>query len=112
MSDLAPQVHEMTTTETRLVSVGFINKLESGELLTGTPTVAEETTSDLTITNKAVNTSTLTIDGVSHAAGQAVQFLVTGVVAGTLYSIDILCGTDATPAQTLNGEVRIIGKAT
>ena len=107
MSNIASELHEMVNTETRAVALGFINKLESGELLTGTPTVAEETTSDLTITNKAVNTATLTISGISHAPGQAVQFLVTGGTANTLYSVDVLCGTDATPAQTLNGEVRI-----
>ena len=111
---VASEIHSMTIPETRIISVSFVNKLSSGELLTGTPTVAEETTSHLTITNAAVNTVALTISGVSVAVGQAVQFLVaaSGATADTLYNVDVLCGTDATLAQTLNGEVRIRVRAT
>ena len=106
---IAPEIHEMVTTETRIVSVSFTNKLNSGELLTGTPTVAEETSSDLVITNKAVNTAIVSINGIDVPIGQAVQFLVdaAAATANELYNVDILCSTDASPAQVLNGEIRI-----
>lgn len=92
--------------ETRLCAVSFAEKLDSGELLTGTPTVTELTTADLTIDNVAVNVAALTVDGESAAIGQAVQFRVAGQQAGTTYSLRVQCGTDATPAQTLRALVR------
>ena len=113
MSDLAAEVYEATTTETVTVTVSYKGKLSTGELLTGTPTIVEETSTDLTITNKAVNTTAYTFkDGTVVAIGQGVQFSVSGFVAGEMYNIDTLCSTDATPAQVRNVEVRIIGKAT
>ena len=87
--------------EERLVSVSLAGKLDSGELLTGTPTIVEVTTSDLTLANKAVSTAQLTISGRTVAIGQAVQFKVSGGTAGTTYTIRITVTTDSTPAQTL-----------
>ena len=106
----ARQIHAMTAAETRLATVSFRSVLSSGELLTGTPTVAEVGTADLTISNVAVNTTAVAAsdifpDGVS--VGQAVQFLVSGGVAGTTYSIRVSATTDATPAQTLRRRVTI-----
>ena len=90
-----------------MAAVSFQGKLDSGELLTGTPTVVEVTTSDLTLANKAVSTAALTIDGVSNAIGEAVQFSITGGTAGTTYTINIQVGTDATVAQTLETNVTL-----
>lgn len=101
----------MSAGETRMVAVSFIGKLDSGELLTGTPTVTEVTTTDLTLDNKAVNTAALTIDGATVAVGQAIQFSVTGGTAGTTYQITCSCGTDATPAQTLVATVTLVVEA-
>jgi len=99
MSDLnAKQVYEMGSGETRLVSVDYRGKLDTGELLTGTPTVTISP-SGPTISNEAVNTAALTIAGETVAIGQAVQFKITGVTAGTTYTITTKCGTDSTPAQ-------------
>ncbi len=99
--NIAPQVPEAYVSETRNFAVSFVNMLDAGELLTGTPTITEETTTDLTISNKAVNTAALTINGASVAIGQAVQFKVVGQkVSGSPYTIKITVGTTATPAQT------------
>lgn len=100
----AKQTHCMTANETRNIAVSFVSLLDSGELLTGTPTV---TASGLTIANKVVNVAQLTIDGDTVEIGQAVQFNVTGGTAGTSYDVTILCDTDASTAQTLEGEVTI-----
>lgn len=109
----AQQVYTMTTGEVRTVAVHFLDKLglpvTAGELLTGTPTVAEQTTSALTLDNKRVNTGTITVLSRTCIAGKAVQFRITasGATAGTEYTIKITCGTDATPAQTLETFVRV-----
>ncbi len=97
----APQIRCKTASEVRIAAVSFLGKLDSGELLTGTPVVAEVTSSDLTLANKAVNTGALAIDGVSNAIGEAVQFSIAGGTAATTYAINISVGTDSTPAQTL-----------
>lgn len=103
----APQIQCMASTETRNVVVDFQDRLDSGELLTGTPTATEVTTADLTIDNVAKNSSSLTVLGRSVAANQAVQFRVTGGDAGTTYVVRVTCGTDATPPQTLSTDVRV-----
>lgn len=107
MSHLASEIYDVTTTETLNVAIDYTGKLDSGELLTGTPTVTEETTSDLTITNVKVNTATLTINSVSVVAGKAVQFSFSGQLSGNQYRMDTLCTTDATPAQVRNVDVRV-----
>jgi hypothetical protein len=75
--------------------------LDSGELLTGTPTIVEVSTSALTISNKVVSTAELTINGRTVAIGEAVQCSVTGGTAGTTYTIRVTVDTDSTPAQTI-----------
>lgn len=104
---IALQTQQKTASEVRNVAVSFAGKLDSGELLTGTPTVTEVTTTDLTFASQAVNTAALTINGVSTAIGRAAQFKVTGGTAGTTYEITVSCGTDATPAQTLYGTIKL-----
>ena len=103
---LAPQQQEKTVSEVRNVAVSFAGALDTGELLTGTPTVAEQTTSDLTFSNEAVSTAALTINDTSVPLGEAVQFKVTGgTVANSPYTIVISCATDSSPAQTLYGTI-------
>jgi len=87
---------------TRLVAVDLTSELDSGVLLTGTPTVTEST-GTLTLTNKAVSTAALEINDKTVAIGKAVQFLVDAASAsdGTTYTIAISVGTDSTPAETL-----------
>ena len=81
-------------------SCSFAGQLDSGELLTGTPTVEEQTTSDLTITSEAVSTEALTINGISVAAGEAVQFTFSGMTtANSPYTLKVTVSTDG--SQTL-----------
>lgn len=94
------EIQEISAGDTEVVSIDYGNHLDSGELLTGTPTVTEVTTSDLTLANKAVSTAALTINNQAVAVGEAVQFSVTGQVAGTEYTIQITVSTDATVART------------
>ena len=103
----APQRYSKHVSELVNVSVDMRGVLDSGELLTGTPTVVEVTTSDLTLSSKAVNSTTLTINGNTCVVGQAVTFRVAGGVAGTDYVINITAGSNATPAQTRIVKVRL-----
>jgi len=103
----APQIHSKRTGETRLVSVDYTDKLDAGELLTGTPTIVEVTTSDLTLANKVVNTAALTIRNRTVIIGQAVQFSVAGGQDGAAYTIQITVTTDSSPAQTLVDQIRL-----
>ena len=104
----APQLHEVSTSEVCNVAIDFQGKLDSGELLTGTPTVTEVTTSHLTISNKQVSTVELTINCATVAIGEAVQFRVdaSGATVGDTYEIHAICATDA--GQTRDGVVKII----
>ena len=108
---VAEHIREVSEGETKVISEHFLDNLDTGELLVDTPTVTEIGTSDLTLANKAVSTATLTINGKSALAAQAVQFTVTGVKRGVLYHIKIVVDTDASAAQTFVSHVRIRGRA-
>ena len=80
--------------ETEVVSIDYTNNLGAAELLTGTPTVVEVTTADLTLTSKIVNTVAVRILERDVAIGKAVQFKVSGQKINTQYSIRIIATTD------------------
>jgi len=105
MSHTAIEVPTKTVGEILNSAVSFSGKLYAGEKLTGTPTVVEVTTTDLTLSSKVVSIAILIVSGVDVPIGEAVQFSVSGGVAGTLYTVNISVGTDATPAQTLYGKI-------
>lgn len=102
MTSTAPQRQTMSAGEARLVSIDFTDKLDAGELLTGTVTVTVSPTGP-TISNKAVSATALTINGRSVIAGQAVQFLVSGATAATEYTFTASVGTNSSPAETVTG---------
>jgi len=92
----------VSTGSVRLVRVDFTDALDSGVSLTGTPTVVEVTTSDLTLGNKIVTIASYDDDsGTTVAAGKAIQFTVTGGTAGTTYTILCTVATDSSPAETI-----------
>ena len=106
MSDaIAPQRYSKPVSAVRLMSVSFVGQLESGELLSGTPTVVDNSGSpaELTLSNKAINTAELTLNGRTVAIGQAVQFRVSGGLAGSEYTIMATASSDSSPAQNLIG---------
>lgn len=91
----APDIRSVAVGATRNCAISYVNVLDTSEVLTGTPTVVEVTTTDLTITNKVVNTSTLTIDKQTCTAGQAVQFRVSGQLAAhSPYTIKVTVSSD------------------
>jgi len=107
---LAPQRNTKTVSEVRNIAVSFSGKLDSGELLTGTPTVIEVDAASpqaLTFSSIAINTAALDINDISTPIGEAVQLSMSGGVANAVYVIQIVCSTDATPAQTLYGSITL-----
>lgn len=103
----ATSTEQKTAGETRNISVRFSELLDSGEALTGTPTILEQTTSDLTISSKVVSTAITVINGVSTPIGEAVQCSILGGTAGTTYDIQIVAASDSTPAQSIYGNIRL-----
>ena len=94
--------------DTEVISVNFTDLLDGSELLTGTPTVVEQTSSDLTIATVQVNTNTYTeaCSGDTVAVGAAVQCKVSGgTVANSPYRIRVTCSSDATIARTFVRDV-------
>ncbi len=116
---VAIEIRCKTVSEERNAATTFEGKLDSAELLTGTPTVTVVTVTvpAIVISNIAVNTSALTINGRTVAIGKAVTFKVTGGLVSTeeddptTYTIRITAVTDAAVAQTLitNVCLQVIG---
>lgn len=105
MSNLAArQKFTKTPGEVRNVRLGLKDLLDSGELLTGTPTITVSP-SGLTTASPLVNVGTITIDDVSYSAGQAITFTISGGTAGTVYELLVSCDTDA--SQTLQRYVYV-----
>lgn len=111
MANYAPQVHEITTNETKTVSVDFTNELDNAsplELLSGTPTVSQVSAGspeELTISSVTKNSAAVTINGTSVIANRAVQFTLSANTAG-IYKISVICSTTA--SHTLEGFVKVI----
>ena len=102
MTIKAKELPRKSPNDTDAGAVSFALELRSGELLTGTPTAEEQTTSALTLSNVGLNSGTVDIAGQSTLANQAITFSVSGGISGTLYSIKVTCGTDSSPARSLN----------
>lgn len=97
------QRHTVSVGATRLVRVNCTNDLDDGASLTGTPTIAEVTTTALTLGSKSVNAATYSdaVTGKMVAIGKGLQFTVAGGVAGVTYSVRCTCATNSSPAETL-----------
>lgn len=102
----APQIPCFVEGETRNGKASFASKLDAGELLTGTPTITEIGTTDLTFANVALSTAVQLINGIEVAAAAAVNWKVTGFIANKAYRLLITGNTTAVPAQTLRGIAR------
>jgi len=88
--------------------ISYADYLDSGELLTGTPTIVEVTTSDLTLANKLVSTASLTILGKTVAIGEAVTFTCSGFLSGVTYTVRITVSTDAGNARTIARDLKLV----
>ena len=70
-------------------SISYVDILDEGELLQGTPTVTEVGTSDLSLQNPRISTTELTILGERVPPGMAVQFEFAGQLEGVTYRVRV-----------------------
>ena len=105
----APQRHFISVGDTDYIRVRFNDRLDDSEVLNGTPTMVEVTTTDLNLSSKTVLTSAYTdSDGVSVPANTAVACLVSGGnVANSAYTIRVTVATTSTPAKTLVRDIKL-----
>lgn len=95
MAKVLAQLPPISVGAIELIAIDFGPWLDSGETLSGTPTVAEQTTTDLTFTGAAVNSSALVILGTSVPAGEAVSVKVSGQKSGVTYRVLVTVDTSA-----------------
>ncbi len=100
---------EIGSGETRNAFVSFMNLLEAipVEKLTGTPTITVSPTGP-TLSNKALNTSTVEVKGETRDPSVVVQFTVDSCTDATDYTITISVATDAVNAQTFVRKVKLL----
>ena len=109
----ATQIRDMGVGETRNFSISYANKLDDGELLTGVPTITQDSKSissaaDLTLSEKGVSVAEVEINGEDVALGKAVQFrAVASSAALGRYVIKIVVTTDADDAQTFVDYIQV-----
>jgi len=93
MTIQAKQVQRKSSGETMQVRVSFDELLVDSDVLTGTPTAVEVTTTDLTISTVETNDAAVTILGKTIPIANAVMFLCAGGTAGTTYTMKITVST-------------------
>jgi hypothetical protein len=93
MTIKAKQVQRKSSGETMQVRISFDELLVDSDVLTGTPTAVEVTTTDLTITTVQINAAAVTILGKTIAIANAVTFLCAGGTAGSTYTIQTTVST-------------------
>jgi len=87
--------------DVEVAAINYTDWLDSSELLTGTPTATEVTSTDLTISSVGVSTASMTIGGDAVITAKAVKFkVIGGTTANSPYSIRVTVSTDATVART------------
>jgi hypothetical protein len=112
MSDTATNLPTIAPGKIDTATIVFMEDLDDGELLIGTPTVALTKVrgggevGHLTIANEARLAEDKMIRGPEVLADQAVVASVSassGAVIGTIYKLTATCSTDSTPSRTLKG---------
>jgi hypothetical protein len=101
MAIVLPEIWKSSVDDEEAGAINISPYLDSGELVASV-TVTEITTSDLTLTNKAVSTAQLTILDETVPIGEAIQFTYSGCLVGVLYKLAVQITTDSTPARVKN----------
>ena len=101
-ANTAVQIGTKRSAEVRNAVVSFRGLLDlaNNETLTGSPTVSVSP-SGPTIDNEALNTESIGVDDETARVSEAVKFRISGGTDGTDYTLTIQCGTNSSPAQTL-----------
>lgn len=106
-----PQTYTISGSDKETVSINYTDWLDGSELLTGTPTVTESTTTVFTLSNKQVNTATyIENNGDTVAIGKAVQFQLVATstpAAAATYTFVITVSTDAANPRTVERAITL-----
>lgn len=94
--------------DTDMVTIDATDYLDDGELIASITSVVD-TDSVLTIGNVVVSTANLTVKGRLVLIGKALQFKVSGQLAGVEYRVRMTFITDGTPPRTAVRDVLICG---
>ena len=110
MSIKAKQIISKDPADEITPAFGFAELLQPGELIDGTPTVAEVGSSDLTISNVAKNTVAMVVEGADHAISEAVTMKITGGTIKKTYDLKVTIVTDATVPNTYvrHGTLKVV----
>jgi hypothetical protein len=81
------EYQEISVGDTRTAYVDCQDELITGETVTGSPTVAEVTTSDLTLGTPAILAADVVYKGVTYPQDKGISFTVTGGTVNTTYTI-------------------------
>ena len=103
------ELYYVSTGDIELVLVDCADHLGT-ETISGTPTMTEITTTDLTISSVQATTAALTIKGRSVTAAQAVQALVQGFVAESTYNLKMTAVTHGSPSRTFSRQLTMVCK--
>ena len=111
MPTRCPQQHTAWPGEVRQVAVAMLGKLDGTETCAGTPTVSVSST-NITISGTAVNTTALTVEGSTYSVGQVIQFKVTTTdgTGGARYSM--IATTTTSLSQVLNAHMMLTMETT
>jgi hypothetical protein len=108
-----PTTVTLSAGSTDRVTLDCTPDLDGSELV-ASATVAEVSTSALTIANLAgtpnvatVNAATVVVLKETVAIGKAIQFMVSGGTAGAAYLVLVTLTTDSTPARVLTRDIEI-----
>lgn len=93
MTIRAKQIQQKSPGETMQARVSFRDLLVDDDVLTGTPTAVEQTTSDLTISSVELNNGSVTVLGETIPTNNVVLFMVAGGTDDTLYTIRVTVNT-------------------
>lgn len=92
------------TAEVLVGAIDCTNRLRSGELLAGTPTITASS-SGLVIASVSVSTAAMTINNSTVSAYNSVTFVMSGGTVGELYSL--LLSSTTSGGQTINERVAL-----
>lgn len=99
MAIVLEQRPEISVGDFERAEIDFSSWLGSLELLSGSPTATEVTSTDLTISAVQINSVTLSILGTDVAPYCAVIFRISGQKTGRKYTIRLTAQSDASPAR-------------
>lgn len=108
----SPQRYAKPKGATRVLAVDFSDMLESGETLSGTPTITASS-STVTVSGAAINSSgSMVVLGTTVATSKVVTFYVAAGTSGKAYNFNVSVGTNNSQTFIWNVGLDVTGNTT